>query len=171
MNKAILGVGAIVLIAVAGFVLLGSSSSPDEALQPTPAPVSNIQVEDTNSDNMNDSGSSDDVVDNSGPYAPLVEYSEMKLAEAATNGRAVVMFHASWCPTCKAALEDFRSNADQIPEDVTLFRADYDTATGLKDEYNVVAQDTFVQVDAQGNELVKWNSGGRGVSALIDNII
>ena len=39
-----------------------------------------------------------------------------------------------------------------------------------EDRYGIVMQDTFVQVDAEGEEITKWNSGGAGVSSLLSNI-
>jgi len=31
-------------------------------------------------------------------------------------------------------------------------------------------QDTFVQVDKNGDEITKWNSGGEGIKTLLANI-
>lgn len=98
-------------------------------------------------------------------------YSPGTLAAATVgNQKAVIFFHASWCPTCKAASEDFQANIDKIPGDVTILKADYDTETELKKKYGVVMQDTFVQVDSTGKELSKWNSGGEGVKTLLANL-
>ncbi|MBI4130589.1 thioredoxin family protein [Candidatus Roizmanbacteria bacterium] len=98
-------------------------------------------------------------------------YSPEALAAATVDDqKAVIFFHASWCPTCKAASEDFQSNIGQIPSDVTILKADYDTRTELKKKYGVVMQDTFVQVDSQGNALATWNSGGEGIKTLLANV-
>lgn len=98
-------------------------------------------------------------------------YSPEALAAATVgNQKAVIFFHASWCPTCKAASEDFQANIDKIPGDVTILKADYDTETELKKKYGVVMQDTFVQIDSTGKELSKWNSGGEGVKTLLANL-
>lgn len=98
-------------------------------------------------------------------------YSPEALAAAtANNKKAVIFFHASWCPTCKTASEDFQANIDKIPRDVIILKADYDTETELKKKYGVVMQDTFVQVDSKGKELSKWNSGGEGVKTLLANL-
>ncbi|MCA9371829.1 thioredoxin family protein [Candidatus Woesebacteria bacterium] len=103
--------------------------------------------------------------------SPLVPYSEQNFAAATARGdKTVIFFHAAWCPTCRAAEADFRANADKIPNNVTIFKADYDTEKELKKKYNVIVQDTFVQVDGRGNEITKWNSGGQGVRTLLTNL-
>ena len=100
-----------------------------------------------------------------------VTYSKENLAKALeTGGKAVIFFHADWCPTCIAAEADFKENFDKIPKDVIILKTNYDTSTALKQKYNVVFQDTFVQVDREGNEITKWGSGGQGVNALLANI-
>lgn len=100
-----------------------------------------------------------------------IGYSPENLKEALNNGgKAVIFFHAGWCPTCQAAERDFKANFDKVPKNVTILRTDYDTSTQLKLKYNVAYQDTFVEVDSQGNEVVKWNSGGQGILALLANL-
>jgi len=99
------------------------------------------------------------------PYTP----------EAFTNatkgdGIAVLFFHASWCPSCRAAEADFRAHMDQIPENVTILMVDYDTETDLKAKYGIVLQDTFVQINALGKAVAKWNSGGQGMQSLLANL-
>lgn len=86
------------------------------------------------------------------------EYSPESFAAAAGKKR-VLFFHATWCPTCKVANEAFTSNPSGIPEDVIVFKTDYDTYGDLKKKYGITYQHTFVQVDEQGNELAKWNGG------------
>lgn len=98
-------------------------------------------------------------------------YSPEALAAAvADDKKAVIFFHASWCPTCKAASEDFQANSNQIPSDVTILKADYDAETELKKKYGVVMQDTFVQVDNNGDAIATWNSGGKGIKTLLANV-
>lgn len=80
--------------------------------------------------------------------------------DAASDKKRVLFFHASWCPTCKVANEDFEQNTTQIPSDVVVFKTDYDTEKALKEKYEITYQHTFVQVDGQGNQVTKWNGGG-----------
>lgn len=100
----------------------------------------------------------------------LFAYSPEVLEKALKDGTDVLFFHAGWCPTCIAAEKDFRANLDQIPENITIIKANYDTETELKTKYGVVTQDTFVQIDAQGDVIAKWNSGGKGMQTLLKNI-
>lgn len=95
--------------------------------------------------------------DLSGEYVP---YDSAYVTQAAKNGKAVLFFHASSCPTCREVDKDLQENASQIPLNLTIFKTDYDTEQELKQRYEVTYQHTFVQVDEHGNEVAKWNGGG-----------
>lgn len=105
----------------------------------------------TQTESMNDPAESD--------VAKYQEYSSESFA-AAGGTRRVLFFHAAWCPTCKVAHADFVDAQSRIPEDVVVFKTDYDTEDELKKKYGVTYQHTFVEVDAQGKQLQKWNGGG-----------
>ena len=150
-NKVLLIVTVALLVLGAGIFLLaqdtdnnGLSSQPE--LTPTPT-----TTQPTGTD-----GQSNDSMSQSDRY---VDYSEQTYAENSDKKR-VIFFHASWCPTCKIANTDFENNEEQIPEDVIVLKTDYDTQTELKNKYGITYQHTFVQVDANGNEVAKWNGGG-----------
>lgn len=98
-----------------------------------------------------------------------LDYSPDNLTQATkNNGKAVIFFAAlKWCPSCQAADKDFKANFNQVPKDITILKADYDTAKDLKQKYAITMQDTFVQVDREGKEITRWNSGGQGVKALL----
>lgn len=97
------------------------------------------------------------------------DYSPGALAEAAKDGgKTVLFFWAAWCPYCKTANEDFTANAAQIPTGVTVLKVNYDTEKELKTKYGVTYQHTFVQVDASGSQITKWNGGG--VKELAANV-
>ena len=102
-----------------------------------------------------------------------IEYSKAALDKAAST-RRVLFFYANWCPICKPADADFTTNASKIPSDVTLIRVNYnDTDTDqeekdLAKQYGITYQHTFVQIDAQGKEITKWNGGK--TSELLANI-
>lgn len=87
---------------------------------------------------------------------------------AASDKRRILFFHATWCPTCKVANEDFSANSSQIPSDVVVLKTDYDTENQLKQKYNITYQHTFVQVDKEGNELAMWSGGG--INELLENL-
>jgi len=87
-----------------------------------------------------------------------VDYSQAAFDQAADKKR-VLYFHADWCPECHLLNKEFIEKADQIPEDVVIFKTNYDTETELKKKYAITYQHTFVQVDESGNEVVKWSGG------------
>ncbi len=91
--------------------------------------------------------------------AKYQEYSSESFA-AAGGARRVLFFHAAWCPTCKVTDADFVDAQSRIPEGVMVFKTDYDTEDELKKKCGVTYQHTFVEVDAQGKQLQKWNGGG-----------
>lgn len=72
------------------------------------------------------------------------------------NGEpAVLFFHAQWCPYCIAnekRLQDWYGSGDY---DVSTYKIDFDTAAGLKQQYGVVQQDTFIRIDGSGNEVTR----------------
>jgi len=108
----------------------------------------------------------DQVTNNTGSYEA---YDATKVAQAATDGKAVLFFHANWCPTCRALNSNIESNLSKIPSGVTIFKTDYDTQTALKKKYGITYQHTMVQVDAEGNQITKW-SGSPTLNDLISKI-
>jgi thiol-disulfide isomerase/thioredoxin len=91
------------------------------------------------------------------------EYSANKLAQN-PMGTNVIFFHASWCPTCKAAETDINAKLTAIPANFNILKVDYDTSTDLKQKYGVTSQSTFINVDKDGNKL----SMGNGFTTLAD---
>lgn len=88
--------------------------------------------------------------------------------DAASEKKRVLYFHASWCPVCRPLDKEFSENSGKIPEDVILFKTEYDKEEALKIKYGVTYQHTFVQVDGQGNEAISWNGGG--ISELLAKV-
>lgn len=81
-----------------------------------------------------------------------VDYNDQVLAE--TQGRRWLFFHAGWCPQCRALETDIKEQG--VPDGVTIFKVNYDTAADLKKKYSVTLQTTFVEVDESGNEIQKF---------------
>ena len=110
--------------------------------------------------------------DDPGISTRYVDYSSNSLSKAtANNGRAVLFFAAlAWCPSCQAADRDFKANFDKVTEDVSILKVDYDKDSAMKQKYAITMQDTFIQVDKDGKEITRWNSGGQGIKALLANI-
>ncbi|MEO8581420.1 MAG: thioredoxin domain-containing protein [Patescibacteria group bacterium] len=143
------------------FVLAGCS-------QTTPAKV---EMRSENVPGEPESSSSEKVkMKTDGRYEP---FTPEVLADA-SNSRRVLFFYANWCPTCKPANESFIKNEQLIPQDVKLIRVNYNdsdtdqTEKDLAKKYAVTYQHTYVQIDAQGNELKKWNGGE--IEELLSNI-
>lgn len=82
-------------------------------------------------------------------------YEPSKLA-LANQGQVVLFFNAKWCPDCQRANKNFQSQP--IPDGLTILSVDYDKYTDLKKKYGVTYQHTFVQVDANGNQIKKWSA-------------
>lgn len=113
-----------------------------------------------------DSLSADDsMMAKAGSYEP---YSPEKVA-LAKNGKVVLFFHASWCPTCRAVDADIKAHRSDIPADVTILDVDYDKATALKQQYGITYQHTFVQVDADGTQIKKW-SGSPTLADIVSKL-
>lgn len=95
-------------------------------------------------------------------------YAPQQLARA-ENGKVILFFRASWCPTCRGLDADIRANLRNIPSGVAILNVNYDTATELKQKYGVTYQHTLVQVDAKGNQLAKW-TGSPSLAALLAEV-
>lgn len=87
-----------------------------------------------------------------------IAYSKAAFDKASPQKR-VLFFAASWCSTCRTADKDFNANLKKIPQNVMVFKADYDTETALKTTYKITRQHTFVFVDAKGVALKTWSGG------------
>lgn len=160
-SKHMLLVILFVVLLVGGILFLGNQNKNSSQSQPV---TSNPQGESSAVKNNSQP-------DTNGLAERYVDYSTQTLAKATeNNGKAVVFFKASWCPSCVAADKDFKANFDKVPQNVTILKTDYDTATDLKKKYDITSQDTFVQIDSQGNEITKWNSGGEGLKTLLANL-
>ena len=90
-----------------------------------------------------------------GAFIELADYEAGKAMY--DNGTVVLFFNAAWCSTCKEARENLEADPAAIPTGLTIVKVDYDTADDLKQKYGVTVQHTFVQVDADGNEIAKWS--------------
>ena len=100
-----------------------------------------------------------------GAYVPF----DAALFAKAQNGKVVIFFRASWCPTCKGLDANIRANLASIPDGVTILDLDYDNAAALKAKYGVTYQHTMVQVDKNGALIKKW-SGSPTLAALVGEI-
>lgn len=95
----------------------------------------------------------------------FIEYAETSL----TEGTNLIFFAADWCPTCQTLKRDINANLGNIPANVTILEADYDSETDLRREYGVTLQHTLVEVDSEGNLIQKW-TGGNTLDALLERV-
>lgn len=101
------------------------------------------------------------------PAGAYLDYDEYQASKADFADHAVVLFfHAGWCPNCQAA--DASLTQDGVPDGLAVVKVDYDTADELKRTYGITYQHTFVQVDADGEELAKWTGSRTGEDILAE---
>jgi len=124
---------------------------------------------------MNNSDSTaDSSVDNNVEQIATVEryeeYSEDGF-NSSSNTERIVFFHASWCPACIEHEKDIISSG--VPEGITVFKADFDSDTDLRQKYGVNVQSTFVHIDSNGEVVKRWPFGGgiRDVNDLFSQVI
>ncbi len=75
-------------------------------------------------------------------------------AALTTSGTKLLFFHAPWCPQCRDI--ETSINEGGIPNDVTVFKVDYDSNQALRQQYGVTLQTTFVKIDDQGNKIASY---------------
>lgn len=75
----------------------------------------------------------------------LRPYSAPEFAAAQGAGKPfAVLFHADWCPTCRAQEKTLNAMKGEPGLDVTVFVANYDTEKALKRRFAIRAQSTLV---------------------------
>lgn len=108
------------------------------------------------------------MMDNKQGAGAYEDYADSKLAWA-KEGKVILFFKASWCPTCQAVDTDILAHLGNIPNKTSILKVDYDTSAELKKKYGVTYQHTFVQVDANGTMIKKW-SGSPTLTAITAEI-
>jgi len=97
------------------------------------------------------------------------EYTPVTLASAQENGNVVLFFAATkWCNTCAALDKELKERGDELPENITILKIDYDNDGERKKQYEVVTQHTMILEDSDGNEIKRWIGGG--IVTLIDQV-
>lgn len=86
---------------------------------------------------------------NPGRYLPYTAS-----ALPAPEGRTFVFFYAPWCGQCVDIDEGIL--AQGVPDGVTILKADFDTEQALEQRYGVTMRTTFIEVDADGNEIQRF---------------
>jgi thioredoxin 1 len=88
--------------------------------------------------------------------AAEVPFSQAKLDASLAAGQPVaVVFHADWCPTCRAQAPVLKALAESADlKAVTVYVADFDSEKLLKKSLGVTKQSTIV-VFKQGREVAR----------------
>lgn len=161
-------VGVVVMIGV-GALIFARNDSDSQVAGTT---NTNQMAGNSHSNSIGSNETASNSVNSEALNARYIDYSDEKLAIATSeDGRAVLFFAAlDWCVSCQAADRDFKANFDEIPDDVSILKIDYDNDNVMKRKYNIVGQDTFIQVKGDGTEITRWSSGGRGVDTLLVNV-
>ena len=96
----------------------------------------------------------------------FAEYDESIIGEVKNT---VLFFHQESCSTCKTTEADLIANGLPVDTQVLKIDIDADSSTELKQKYGVTMKHTFVQVDANGEMIKKWNGSMSGKD-IIDQI-
>jgi thiol-disulfide isomerase/thioredoxin len=145
-KKALIGIIAIIAVIVAAIIYVLIVSNNTEQTVDTvsttdsqaPAPSSTISPEST-SESTSQTGSYRD-------------YSAD--AVASTEGTKLLFFHAPWCPQCREMDQSIKDEG--LPDNVTVFKVDYDSNQQLRQKYGVTIQTTFVKIDDSGNKVDQY---------------
>lgn len=155
MNKNLVILLAVVGLVLGGVIIFGGQNNQES-----------VERSALNNDAMEkESESSEALLSNDIAESNYLNYSQAAY-DASSDKTRVLYFYANWCPTCKVANAEFSKTPNGLPEDVVIFRINYndsdttDEHKELAKKYDITYQHTFVQVDQDGNEITKWNGGG-----------
>lgn len=166
MKKWVMLAVALVAILLVWFMISGRDKEEGAVSEKMmKAEVSAPAMEEKKTESMVAEQSRDAMMKKVGSYEP---YDASKLAMA-SDGKVVLFFRASWCPTCRTLDADIKKNVSAIPAGVTILDVDYDQSADLKKRYGITTQHTLVQVDASGSELGKW-VGSANLTELVSNV-
>lgn len=143
-----------------------SENTSTQAHQETKA---SITVMDEDNNTMEDREEGDDKMmetemDDVSSEPQYIAYSESTQAQLHGEKPYVIFFHAPWCPICRAMEASINEELATFPEGTVILKADYDSETALKDEFDVKIQSTIVILDADGS--VVW----QGQDPAIDDL-
>lgn len=82
--------------------------------------------------------------------AKYLDYTPELQAELDGNQAYGIFFHAPWCPQCQLLESQIESNLKDLPNSITILKADYDSQTDLKAKYDIRIQSTVVAINKDG---------------------
>ena len=114
-----------------------------------------------------DTGETIRLSDGAGLY---LSYSSAGFDEHADKNRWL-FFHADWCPLCVNLEEDIIANLSDIPDEVVIFKVDFDNSDDLRSRYGVSDQTTIVSVDGNGDKIKSHLASlDQSLAALVENL-
>jgi thiol-disulfide isomerase/thioredoxin len=137
----------VVIVAVTIIVLISAAIAYVLLLPKDPTPMD--QPPKTTQQKTSENNSNTTTQDRAGVYT---DYSEKALL--ATTHTKLLFFHAPWCPQCRAIEKSIETGG--VPEDVTVFKVDYDSNQELRQKYGVTLQTTFVKIDGKNNKIESY---------------
>ncbi|MCP4523521.1 MAG: peptide-methionine (R)-S-oxide reductase MsrB [Candidatus Gracilibacteria bacterium] len=93
-------------------------------------------------------------------------YSDEKLQNAKEEF-LILFFHATWCPSCTKFEEKVLE--ETIPDNIKIFKVDFDTQHTLRKKYNIITQTSFVLVDNNGNVKKRW-IGAKQIQDIVQQL-
>ena len=173
MNKTIVIAGIVILVLVGGGLYIANQNSKQSEQAKMAQEKAAMEEKAAMKAKEDAAMKKDETVMDKNASSRYIEYSKAALVLAADK-RRVLYFYANWCPICRPADINFKAEVSKIPEDVVVYRVNYnDTDTDQEEEdlakkYGITYQHTFVQIDAEGKEVFSWNGGQ--IEELLRNI-
>ena len=138
MKRLIIIVASVLSISLGIIFIVSRSSKNDVATNNNSTTIPHDDVIETEAESKENS-------------ANYIDYSEQAVAD--TKGEKILFFHAEWCPKCRALDKDIKEQG--LPENVTVFKVDYDSNQELRKKHGVTIQTTVVKIDDNGDTLKK----------------
>jgi thioredoxin 1 len=137
------------------------SSPPDSAFQTNqPAANNDVPREPANNNETRTESSNAPVSESSQPIVAqpyYIAYSQAEFDRARVANKAVLLyFWAVWCPICKVEEPMIKNTVETSGLDLAGFRVNFDTASELKQQFNVPYQHTTIILDTKGNESARF---------------
>jgi len=149
MDKKTLFVVGIIIVAIVGglaYVSINNSMKPSKSETAKTKPTQSVLKSPTTP--------SDAPVNNSQPAVAgqYVGYSDQTVQTA--TGTKLLFFHAPWCPQCRDLEASIKTST--LPDNLTIFKVDYDSNQALRKKYGVTIQTTIVKIDAAGEKIESY---------------
>lgn len=140
---------AAALALAAGLMLAGCAAAGDPSAAPEAPASSSPATSGSGGASESPTAESGDGGDSAAQAGAYVDYRDGIIDE--TPGAKAIFFHAPWCPQCRALEESILSG--EIPDGLTIIKADFDSETALRQQYGVTLQTTIVYVGDDGESL------------------